>query len=150
MRKWALLMLLTIAYSAIALGFRLAVLAAATLLTARGYGIVADILVLNYLLLSLPIFLAQIGAVVDVMLMSFGDASIVVPALRAVADRTPAGRATRAVASVLTTVSLFSSISAWALSMAVPAASVLELTRMKYRTEAGVLAAAFRRLRNRV
>jgi hypothetical protein len=60
LRRWGALMLLVTAYSAIALAFLLGGLAIATVLTARGYGVIADVLVLNYLLLSLPLGLRRI------------------------------------------------------------------------------------------
>jgi hypothetical protein len=141
LQRWGALMLLAIAYSAVALGFLLGGLAMAAVLTARGYGMIADVLVLNYLLLSLPIFLAQIGVVADVMLIRLGNESVVVPALIAVGEHASAGPATRTLAAVLTTVSLFSSISMTALSLVLPPTTVLDLVRTKYRIEAGILAA---------
>lgn len=142
-------MLVLIANSGTALGFLAAFIELTTFLTERGYALQADALVLIYLVLSIPIFLAQVAMVVDLMLTLVGGPSVNVPALRAVADRAPAGRLTRIFAGVLTTVSLFSSVSTWALSIVVPPVSALELARMKYRTEAGVFAAALARIKNR-
>lgn len=149
LRKRAEHLLLLVAYSASALGFLGAFLLGAAWLRQRGYGLIADILFLNYLLVSLPIFLAQIGVVVDLMFMLLGATSVVLPELRAVSDQASAGPVTRVFAAVLTTVSLFSSVSTWALSLVIPAASARDLARMKYRTEAGVFAAALARIKNR-
>jgi hypothetical protein len=144
-------LLLLMFFSATALGFIAAIVAGAGWLARRGHGVVAQIVVLNYLVFSIPIFLAQIAVVFDLMLFFIGMASIVVPALRGLADRGRAGPVTRVVAGMLTTVSLFSSVSTWALSLVAAPATVVDLVRMKYRTEAAVMAAVLQRvIRKRV
>lgn len=139
-------LLLLVAYSAAAVGFLGAFVVGSAWLRQRGYGVIADILFLNYLLISLPIFLAQLGVVVDLMFRLLGAATVVLPELRAVSDRVSAGRVTRVFAGILTTVSLFSSVSTWALSVVTPPVSARELARLKYRTEAGLYAAALARI----
>jgi hypothetical protein len=149
LRKRAEHLLLLVAYSTAAVGFLGAFFLGTAWLRQHGYGVVADILFLNYLFISLPIFLAQLGVLVDLMFTLLGAASVVLPELRAVSDRVPAGPVIRTVAGVLTTVSLFSSVSTWALSLVVPPASALDLARLKHRTEAGVFAATLERIKRR-
>jgi hypothetical protein len=147
LREQAEYLLLLIAYGVIALGFFGALVLATMWLTKRGYGVVADVLVLNYVLVSTPIFLTQIAVVFDLLLTWIGIASVVAPTLQEVADQTSAGPVTKILASILSTVSLFSSVSTWALGLVSPPATARELARIKYRTEAAVLAASFARLR---
>jgi hypothetical protein len=149
LREQAEYLLLLIGFGVAALGFLGAVVLATIWLTERGYGVIADVLVLNYVMISAPIFLAQIGVVFDLWLMWIGDTTVVVPALQSVAERTSTGPVTRALAAILTTVSLFSSMSVWALGLVSPPATALQLARIKYRTEAAVLAASLARLRKR-
>lgn len=136
--------------SIVSLGFIGVFVTVAIWLARRGYDEIPYVLALVYVLASLPIFLVQIGVVLDLLFTVIGIGSIIVPALRSVADRTSIGPVTRVFAGLLTTVSLFSSASTWALRFLLRSASARELIRMKYRTEAGVFAATLARIKNRV
>jgi hypothetical protein len=144
------LALLVLAYGASAACFFVTLGIAITWLTERGYGPLGDVLVIVYVLSSLPILLAQIGLIVDLLLRFVGETIVVLPALRAVAEKTPAGSATRAIASILTTVSPISSISAWALQALAPSPRAIDLARAKHRTEASLLQATIARLKKSV
>jgi hypothetical protein len=141
--------LLLVAKSASALGFIVAFVTGATWLSRRGYVRVADALALLYVMVSLPIFLAQVGVILDLLLAFIGEASTIVPLLTSVADRVTIGPVIRVFAGFLTTVSLFSSLSTWALSLLMRRASARELARMKYHAEAGLFAATLARIRRR-
>jgi hypothetical protein len=144
------LALLVLVYGASAAFFFVALALGVGWLTAKGYGALGQLVVFLYLMSSLPILIAQAGVLVDVLLRFIGETVVVLPALRAIADKTPPRRMTRAVASLLTTVSPLSSISAWALSSLTPFDRVTDLIRAKHRAEASILQATVSGFRKRV
>lgn len=143
------LALLVLAYGLSAAFFFAGFGVALTWLVQRGYGPLGDVLVLVYVVNSLPIFLAQVGVILDVLLRFVGETMVVLPTLRRVADNTPARSTTRLVAGLLTTVSPISSLSAWALNALEKFPHAIDLARAKYRTEAGLLQATISRVKNR-
>ena len=144
------LALLLLIYGASAATFFVALAVAVTWLAQRGYGALGELLVAVYIVSSLPIMIAQADVIVDLLLRYIGERIVVLPALSAVADKTTAGSATRAIAGLLTTVSPISSISAWALSSLTPFPRAVDLARAKHRTEASLYQATIARVRKRV
>jgi hypothetical protein len=142
--------LLLLASSTITLLFLVGLWIAVSWLTDTGRGAVAAVSIVVYLIVALPVLLAQLSAVGDLVFVYLSDSALVVPALRKVTEEGVGGWRLRAFAGLLTTTSPFAPISTWAWSVAVPSASAIHIAVIKYQTESAVMAAAWRRFRKPV
>ena len=140
--------LLALGYTTSATVFLIGLWVAASWLTDVGQGAVAGLLVGVYVLLSLPTLIVQLGVVSDLIFVFVNRSAVVVPALRGIGDDVIVGKPLRVLAYVLTAVCPLSSLSTWVWSIALPTARALELARVKHRTEAAIMAAAWRRLKS--
>jgi hypothetical protein len=141
--------LLLLVFSSSAALFLAALWAAVSWLTDNGRGAFALLLALTYVVIAVPILLAQVAAVGDLAYLLVDVPSINVTALRTVSDNDAGGWAVRVLAGVLSTTSPFSPLSTWAWSLVVPSASAAALARMKYRAESAIMVATWRHLRKR-
>ena len=141
--------LLLLAYSTSTALFLIALWIGVSWLIRSDQNVAAGVLIASYILIALPVFLAQLAALADLLFAFITGDGVSIPVLTKLADGVAMGWPLRALGAVLTTISPLSSLSAWAWSVVLPALSAAELVRSKHRAEAAALALTWRRLRKR-
>jgi len=109
----------------------------------------AVVLIAAYVVITLPIVFAQVAVIADLLFAFIVGSGVAIVAITKLTEGVEARWPLRALAGVLTTVSPFSSLSAWAWSILLPSLSAGELFRRKNRAEAAMLVLTWRRLRRR-
>jgi hypothetical protein len=110
----------------------------------------AFLLIGAYVVATLPIILVQLAVIADLLFALIAGSGVAIAAIIKLTDGVKTGWPLRALAGVLTTVSPFSSLSAWAWSVLLPSLSAGELFRAKNRAETAMLVLTWRRLKKSV
>jgi hypothetical protein len=139
--------LLLLFYSTSATAFAIALWVAASWLAGIGQTVLAGVLVGAYVILSLPILAVQLGVVGDAAFVFVTRTAVVVPALRRIGDDIVVGWPLRVLSYILTAACPFAPLSTWAWTIVLPSTHARELAGLKHRSEAAVMAGAWRRLR---